>query len=525
LTCSFAVECETAPNLTKVFKILTNTRRKKVGRTLSEHNCVALDLGAESGRVILGTLSDDRLVTEEIHRFANLPITIGESLRWNILGIFGELKKCLRRISEQGRHVESISADSWGFDYVHFTETEPMLSLPYHYRDSRTDGAVEKVFATVPAEVIFSETGTQFSQFNTLCQLIDDVKRRPIIIQSSEHILNIADYINYLFSGVCRSEASLASTTQLFNPRKYSWSQELIRQFGIPERIFSRIVPPGTKLGPLLPACAEEVALKDVEVTAGCSHDTAAAVAAVPAEGRDWAYVSSGTWSLFGVEIHEPIINRDAQEHNFTNEVGYGGTIRFLKNLVGLWIIQECRREWSRLGQDFSYDQLTQQAENTAPLQSLINPVDQRFSKPYAMPQKIVNYCRETQQKPLQTPGEIVRCALESLALLYRKTLDEVNLILGWRPTSLHIVGGGGKNHLLNQLSANATQLPVLAGPPEATAIGNILVQAIAMGHLDSVQDMRRIVRNSFPVTEYQPEDKSVWNEAYDRFQRLPAGN
>jgi rhamnulokinase len=488
---------------------------------VTAHNYVSLDLGAESGRVILGTLADTDLEIREIHRFANLPVTVSGTLRWNIPRILDELKSGLRQVAACEHQIESISTDSWGFDYVHFTKNEPMVNLPYHYRDSRTDGALEKAFAAVPADLIFSETGTQFSQFNTLYQLLDDMKSRPTIIQSSEHFLNIGDYFNYLFSGVCRSEASLASTTQLYNPRLRTWSAELIQRFNMPDRIFAQIVASGTKLGPLLPTYAE-AGLRSAQVVAGCSHDTAAAVAAVPTEGGDWAYVSSGTWSLLGVELQEPIINRQSQEHNFTNEVGYGGTIRFLKNLVGLWIVQECRREWSRSGREFSYADLAQAAENATPLRSLINPADPRFAKPSGMPEKITDYCRETRQDIPQTLGEIARCTLESLALLYRKTLDEISSVTGYRPRSLYIVGGGSENRLLNQLSANATQMIVLAGPTEATAVGNILVQAIAMGHLDSLRDMRRIVRDSFPVTEFRPEDNSVWNDAYDRFQRLP---
>ena len=489
---------------------------------MSGHNYLALDLGAESGRVILGTLVDKDLKIREIHRFANTPVTISGTLRWDILRIFEELKNGLRKAAAQGYEIESISTDSWGFDYVHFTKNEPMLSLPYHYRDSRTDGALEKAFATVPADLIFSETGTQFSQFNTLCQLLDDLRNRSVVIESSEHFLNIGDYFNYLFSGVCRSEASLASTTQLFNPTRYTWSAELIRRFRLPEKIFSGVLAPGTRLGPLLPSYVEELSLRKAQVTAGCSHDTAAAVAAVPTDGGDWAYVSSGTWSLLGVERHEPIINRESQQNNFTNEVGYGGTIRFLKNLVGLWIVQECRREWNKSGEAFSYDELTRAAEEAVPLRSLINPSDPRFAKPNGMPEKIVGYCRETHQVPPKTPGETVRCVLDSLALLYRRTLNEVSSVTGCRPRSLYIVGGGSQNRLLNQLSANATQLVVLAGPSEATAVGNILVQATAMGHLDSLDEIRRTVRNSFPVAKFQPEETSTWGEAFERFQRLP---
>lgn len=489
---------------------------------MSVHRYAACDLGAESGRIILGTLTDDLLTVEEIHRFPNAPITIFGTLRWDLLHIFEELKKGLRKAAAAcGNHIDSISTDSWGLDYVHMRGREPMTP-PYYYRDSRTNGAVEKACATVPADLIYSETGTQFIQVNTLYQLLDDLKHRPELLGLSERFLGVADYFNYLFSGIPRSEESLASTTQLFNPARHEWSQQLIERFGLPSRIFPELVPPGTKLGPLLPSIADDLSLKDTQVVASCSHDTACAVAAVPAEGSDWSYNSSGTWSLLGIEVAEPIIGVKSREYNFTNEIGYGRTVRFLKGLVGLWIVQECRREWSRQGRHYSYDQLTQMAQEAATLKSIINPNAQRFWKPNDMPLKIVDYCHETNQPSPRTPGEIVRCVLESLALLYRQTLTDIAMVAAKKPRCLHIVGGGSRNQLLNQFSADATQLPVLSGPSEATAIGNILIQAIALDHLGSILDLRRVVRRSFPPSVYRPSDARSWEEAFQRFGALP---
>jgi rhamnulokinase len=489
---------------------------------LGQHHYVACDLGAESCRLILGTLAEDRLTIEEVHRFPNRPIKILGTLRWNLPQIFDELVNGLRKVAARGLFVDSVSVDSWGVDYVYIRDQEPMLTLPYHYRDPRTDGTIARAFAAVPSETIYSETGIQFIQINTLYQMLDDLENRPTILEISDQFLNIADYFNYIFSGLRCAEESLASTTQLFNPHERKWSRQLIERFALPARIFPKLVKSGTKLGPLLAEIADEVGLHDTQVVAGCSHDTGAAVAAVPAEGQDWCYISSGTWSAMGIEAKKPIINDASRTMGFANEMGYGGTTRFLKDIVGLWVVQECRREWAREGYQYSYEDLAKMAEEALPLRSMIDPVDPRFVKPCLMPQKIINYCRETKQTFPTTHGEIIRCVLDSLALRYRQVLQEITSITGHEFKSVHIVGGGSRNQLLNQLTANATQVEVLAGPSEATAVGNILVQAIAMGHLRSLEDLRHVVRSSFPVASYRPQDKDAWLKAYERFQELP---
>lgn len=470
---------------------------------------------------MLGTLLQDRLMIEEIHRFPNRPIRVFGTLRWNVLQILDELKAGLLKVAARGYRIDSISVDSWGVDYVYLRGQEPLLTFPYNYRDTRTDGALEKAFALVPPDLIYCQTGIQFMQINTLYQLLDDLEHRREILELSDQFLNIADYFNYLLSGVRCAEESLASTTQLFDPRQRKWSKQLIEKFGLPARIFPELVPPGTSLGPLMPSIVAEVGLQDTQVVASCSHDTAAAVAAVPAEGQDWCYISSGTWSVVGIELKEPIITAKSREYNFTNEMGYDGTVRFLKNVVGLWVVQECRREWAREGYEYGYDDLTKMAQEAEPLECLINPVAPQFVKPGLMPQKITNYCRETNQPLPKTHGEILRCILDSLALKYHEVLREIVGITGQEPKYLHIVGGGSKNELLNQLTANAAQVSVFAGPSEATAIGNILVQAVALGHLGSLADLRRVVRQSFPVTLYRPEDAPTWMKAYERFQKL----
>ena len=458
---------------------------------MSTFHYIACDLGAESGRVMLGTLADGKFSLEEIHRFSNGPVTLGGSLRWDVLRIFEELKTGLRKVAERGVTAVGISTDSWGVDYVLLRGDEPMLTVPFNYRDARTDGGLERAFAEVPADLIFEQTGIQFMSINTLYQLLADRDKRPDILKFADRFLCIGDYINYLFSGVPKAEASLASTTQIYNTKKHKWSPLLMRKFKLPKKIFPDIVTSGTVLGPLQPAIAEQTGLKGAQVIATCSHDTGAAVAAVPAAGKDWAYLSSGTWSLLGIETRKPIINEQSRSFNFTNEEGYGQTTRFLKNIVGLWILQECRRDWAKRGQDYSYEQLVRLAGEAAPLRSIIHPNAPRFLKPGDMPQKVADYCQATGQPVPGTPGEFVRCVCESLALLYAQTMREIETVTGRKLKALHIVGGGGKNELLNQFAANATGVTVHAGPVEATAIGNMLIQALALGHLESHEQLQ----------------------------------
>jgi rhamnulokinase len=478
---------------------------------MNTHHYLACDLGAESGRVMLGTLSDGKLSLEELHRFPNGPVAVNGTLRWDVLRLFDELKQGLRKAAQRQIPVSSLSTDSWGVDYVWLKDNEPLLTAPYQYRDARTDNGFERAFAMSPKEEIFNETGLQFMTLNTLYQLHADAAERPWIFKSADRFLCIGDYFNYLLCGVAKSEQSLASTTQLYNPRKKKWSRLLPKKLGIPRRVFPDIVASGTVLGPLLPALTKETGLPDAQVIATCSHDTGAAVAAVPGQGRDWAYLSSGTWSLLGVELKKPVVTPECLAHNFTNEIGYGHTVRFLKNIVGLWILQECRRTWAREGTEYTYDQLTQLASEAEPLRSLINPADPRFAKPDDMPKKIVDFCRETNQPVPATHGATVRCILESLAWLYGRTLTEIETVTGRKINVLHIVGGGSKNALLNQLAADATGRIVRTGPVEATAIGNCLIQALALGHLSSLEELREVVRRSFETSTCPPKPDARW--------------
>src|ERR1700738_3985795 len=413
---------------------------------------IACDLGAESGRVMLGRLEEGRLTLEEMHRFPSAAVRVLGSLRWDVLRIFEELKTGLRNVAGRQVPVASLSVDSWGVDYVLINAVHPMLSPPFHYRDARTESTYERVREKVGSELIFAETGIQFMSINTIYHLVSDVEKSPALLELADCFLTIGDYFNYLFSGVPRVDESNASTTQLYNPRTRSWSQVLIDRCGFPSKIFPQLVLPGTVLGPLLPEVAADTGLRDVQVVATCSHDTGAAVAAVPAqEGEDWAYLSSGTWSLLGLELPQPLISEKVREHNFTNEAGYGGTTRFLKNIVGLWILQESRREWARQGKELDYATLTQQAERAEPFRSLIDPRQPRFLKPGEMPQKIVAFCSEKGQSAPETPGQFVRCIFESLALLYRVTIEELEQLSGRTISPLHIVGGGRQRAPLKQ--------------------------------------------------------------------------
>jgi len=489
---------------------------------MNAHYYLACDLGAESGRVMLGCLSSGKLELEELHRFPNQPLPIGGSLRWDIPGLFRGIKAGMAAAAERHLEIRSISVDSWGVDYAWIGARQPLLSLPVSYRDGRSESAYAEAMKQVSKETIFAETGLQFMNINTLYQLFADHRDSPGLVQLADCFLPMADYFHYLLSGEAKAEESLASTTQVYNPSKRAWSSKLIQDFRFRAEVFPELVPSGTTLGKLLPGVCDETGLGPVAVVATCSHDTGSAVAAVPAEeGEDWAFLSSGTWSLIGVELEEPQVREEILVSNFTNEGGLGGTTRFLRNIVGLWILQECRREWEAEGHCYSYAELTRLASEAEPLRSLIDPDDARFIKPGGMPDKVLSFCSETGQAEPESVGAIVRCILESLALAYRTNLQTIERLTGRNICKLHIVGGGSKNKLLNQFAANATGRLVLAGPDEATAIGNILIQALVAGELSSREDIRSTVRNSFPITHHQPAEQNLWKAAAARFTEL----
>ena len=482
---------------------------------------LAFDLGAESGRAILGTLQEGHLTLEEAHRFPNITVKLFDSLRWDLLHLFVEMKAGLRKAVALSPSIRSLSVDTWGVDYVYFNARQPMLSLPYCYRDARTDRTFESTVKELGAEAIFAETGIQFMFFNTLYQFRADLLDNQDTLKVADKFLCVADYFNHLFGGAPRAEASLASTTQVYNPATHAWSDPLIKMAGLPTHLFPQIVPSGTRLGNLHPDIAAEVgAPGSIEVVASCSHDTGAAIAAVPAvDGsgnpeKDWAYLVSGTWSLMGVELPSPLINEEVRAHNYTNEVGYGGSIRFLKNISGLWLLQEARRDYERQGPQYDYATIVKLAEEAGPAASFVHPDAARFARPGNMLKKMDDYLKETGQPLLDSPGQHFRCILESLALLYGKTLLEIEKLTDRSIRTLHIVGGGSQNRLLNQMTAEATGRRVLAGPVEGTAIGNVLVQALALGDIASLSELRSIVRHSFPVETYAPHNPVHWRQA-----------
>lgn len=469
-----------------------------------------------------GTLADDSLALEEIHRFPNVPIKDGDSVYWNVPALLDGIKAGLKLAGERGIQARSVSCDSWGLDCVLLDENGELMEPVFHYRDPRTAEGVKKVFARLPWEEVFAETGIQFIPINALYHLAMETPKR---LQRAGQVVTIGDAFNFFLCGEIRSEISMASTTQLYNPVTRTWSDTVLEAIDLTPDKFPELVEPGTSLAPLKAEVADATGLDGLNVVSVCTHDTGSAVAAVPAIGDDgWAYLSSGTWSLMGVEIGEPLINDECRNLNFTNEIGFGGTVRLLKNIIGLWLVQECRRVWEAQGQAYDYANLTRMAAEAGPFRSLLNPDDARFLAPADMPAAIADFCRETGQPVPETPGQFVRCCLESLALLYRRTKLRVESLTGRGINRLHVVGGGSKNELLNQFTANACGIPVIAGPAEATAIGNVLVQAIADGAVAGLEQGRRIVATSFDVKTFQSTDEAVWSSAYDRFESLLQG-
>lgn len=486
---------------------------------MPHHHFLAFDLGASSGRAMLGELHGERLRLSEVHRFANGPVRLPDGLHWDILHLWTEIKQGLQSGIEQSEgRLTSVGLDTWGVDFGLLDRDGGLISNPYHYRDGRTDGMMEEAFLRVGREEIFARTGIQFMQLNTLYQLLAMVIGNSPALNVAETFLTMPDLFNYWLTGRSVCEFSIATTTQCYDPRQGDWAEPLLKRLSIPTHIFPEVVPPGTILGDLLPRVAEEIGVDGLPVIAPACHDTGCAVAAVPAEGSDFVYISSGTWSLMGTEVEEPAIGEKSLAYGFTNEGGVSGTFRFLKNITGLWLVQECRRTWNCESKALSYDDLTDMAARAEPLRSFVETDWNEFLKPGDMPARIRAFCQATGQPVPESKGAVVRCALESLALKYRWVLERLEEILERRLGPVHIVGGGTQNELLNQFAADATGRRVVTGPVEATATGNVLVQAMALGHVASLGEVRRIVRASFDLATYEPTDGSNWEEAYERF-------
>jgi rhamnulokinase len=425
-----------------------------------------------------------------------------------------------------GGDVTSLGIDTWGVDFGLLGRDDQLLGNPFHYRDRQTEGVMQKAFRTASREEIFAETGIQFMELNTLYQLLAMHWSGSVALQSAESMLMIPDLINWLLTGDKANEFTNATTTQFFNPMTGNWATQLMERFDLPTHLLGTVVQPGTILGRLRSQVAEDTGLADTRVVLPGTHDTASAVMAVPATNisdtrPDWCYISSGTWSLMGVEVSRPIINEKCRDLNFTNEGGVGGTIRVLKNIAGLWLIQECRRIWQQAGRTRNWDDLVHLSRKESPLQALIDPDHRCFLAPADMPETIREFCRRTGQSIPASDGAVVRCALESLALRYRESLGWLEELTGGRIETIHIVGGGARNRLLCQMTSDACQRPVVAGPTEATAIGNVMMQAVASGDIGSIREARNVIRGSFEVEQYVPADVEQWNEAYSRFATL----
>jgi rhamnulokinase len=485
---------------------------------MNKRHYLAIDLGAESGRTILGTLDEGQLSLTETHRFPNGPVHLPDGMHWDVLRLWAEIKAGIAATVERGTKLNSLGLDSWGVDFALLDGHGTLLGNPFHYRDARTDGILDKAFRSMPRKEIFAHTGVQFLQLNSLCQLLAMVRAQSPILDIAQTFVTIPDLFNYWLSGEITNEFTNATTTQCYDPVKRDWAWPVLEALEIPLHLFKPVTKPSTPLGALLPEVASETGAGDVQVILPACHDTASAVAAVPAQNQDFAWISSGTWSIMGVEVRTPSLGEKALQCNFTNEGGVFDTWRLSKNIMGLWLVQECRREWQRQGQDHSYDELTQLAGESQSFLAVVDPDDDVFFHPGDMPEKIRSYCARTGQRVPQKKGEVLRVALESLAIKYRWGLERLEEMTGKRLDPIHIIGGGSKNRLLNTFTADATGRLVVAGPVEATAIGNLLIQAIGLGDLGSLPEARALVRSSFAVQEYYPGKIDGWDETYGKF-------
>jgi rhamnulokinase len=488
---------------------------------MSKNHLLAFDLGASSGRAILGILENGKLNLVEVHRFKNQMTRIHGSYYWNIYSLFDELKTGLKKcIAEFGIQPESIGIDTWGVDYSLVSASNQLIGLPFAYRDHRTDKIMEEFFKVLPKKDTYLLTGIQFMQFNTLFQLFASRKEKHSRINIAESLLYTPDTLNFLFTGIKKNEYTIASTSQLLKPGIPEYQPELFKAINISESLIEEVVQPGVEIGKILPEIQEDTGSKEIPCIAVASHDTASAIVSVPAEKNNWAYLSSGTWSLLGIESPVPLISEETLAMNFTNEGGAEGTTRFLKNIMGMWLIQECKRIWDE-EREMEWQEIVDLSNTVKPFRSLLNPDDSRFLNPGNMPLAIKEYCKSTNQKVPESKGEIARCIYDSLALKYKYTIKQIESVTGKQIERLHIIGGGANNTMMNQLTADAVGITVLAGPTEATATGNLMLQAKAMGVVESLNEIRDVIRNSFKITEYKPSPELDWDSAYERFELL----
>lgn len=483
-------------------------------------NYLAFDLGASNGRGVLGHFDGQKLTLEEVCRFPNEPVNLLGKLHWNAFDLFNQIRNGLLHAADR-TEITGVAIDTWGVDYGLFTEEGSLLGMPRHYRDPRTEGTMEHIERHMLSEDLYAITGIQSMPINTLCQLVAQRRDDPALLDHTGRLLFMPDLFQYWLSGELTGEYTIASTSQMLDVNAGDWAQRVFETFDLPRDIMPPLVKPGTVLSKVSACIAEDREVRNIDVIATACHDTAAAVAATPALDENWAYISSGTWSLVGVELPSALTFPEACAANVTNEGGVLNTIRFLKNVAGLWLLQECRRVWTADGKNFSYEELIRRAAEAPPRMAFLNPDDPIFAPPGEMPTRIRDYCHRTNQTVPGTYGEVTRCILESLALKYDYVLSQLEELSGEKIDTVHIVGGGSLNTLLCQLTADITVRSVVAGPAEATAMGNILVQLLAHGHVGSLPEMRKVVADSIPLARYEPQTPSDWDETCEQFRRL----
>lgn len=481
---------------------------------------LSFDFGASSGRAMIAEYDGKKISMQEIHRFSNDPVIVNGTMYWDVLRLFFEIKSGITKAVNNGG-FDAVSIDTWGVDFGMLDKNGNLLANPVHYRDKRTEGMIEEVEKTVSKEELYKLSGTQCMRINTLYQLMYLKLNQPELLERTEKILLMPDLFAYMLTGEIKDEASIASTTNVFDPYKRDWNFELIRKLGLPERIFAPIVESGSVYGMLSDDICEELGCKKVPVIAVAGHDTASAVAATPSDSDDFVYISCGTWSLFGIESPKPIISDEAAALNFTNEGGYGGKTRFLKNIMGLWLIQESRRQWKREGEDVGFDTLEKEALEAEPFKCFVDVDDPSFETAGNLPKRVMQFCERTGQYVPQNRGEIMRCIYQSLAMKYKYTFECLEKLGGRKYNSINILGGGIKDKLLCRLTADACNVKVIAGPTEATVMGNIAVAYTALGEIENLKEIRSVVTASTDLKYYEPTDSDAWDKAYKDYLKI----
>lgn len=488
---------------------------------MKKYTFLAFDIGATSGRAVLTSLFNGKFEMRELHRFPNNLLELHGKYYWNIYNLYEELKKSLSLCARERLSIDSIGIDTWGVDFGYLASDGSLLGLPRAYRDPYTEGALEEYFQLIPREEVYRLTGIQFMNFNSIFQLFRASKEDFAPLRNADAILFIPDLLSYLLTGNKVCEYTDASTSQLLNPVTKQFESSLLEAAGVSPSIVQPVVMPGTLVGVLTDALAEETGMDKVPVIAVAGHDTASAVAAVPAQDPHFAYLSSGTWSLMGIETEQPIITEESYKNNFTNEGGIEGTTRFLKNITGMWLLEQCRKEWEKAGRTYTYPEIVEMAEQATPFIRFVNPDDPCFANPPSMTKAIVLYCAETGQSAPETDADYVRCIFESLALRYNEVIRMLKEMAPFRIDRLHVIGGGSKNNLLNQFTANAIGMPVIAGPSEATAIGNSMVQARSAGIVSTRWEMRKLIADSIPTETFLPQEETLWKEVYEKYLKI----